>query len=367
MAIAQSVSQNMKIAVVLGTRPEFIKLAPVVRTFDDRHDFFLCHTGQHYSYNMNEIFFNELELPEPKYHLNIVSDHHGEQTGLMLIEVEKLLMRERPDLVLVQGDTNTVLAGSLAAVKLHIDVGHVEAGLRSFDDSMPEEVNRVLADHVADLLFAPTSRSRQNLLDEGIDEVKIHVTGNTIVDVVHRFESEKVDSTTIDITKHEDEFMLLTLHRQENVDVTDRLEDILMGLSSIYDYYGHPILFPIHPRTKKNLEKFSLRLPEGVRTIDPVGYRDFLRLEASASLVLTDSGGVQEESCILGTPCVTLRDNTERPETVDVGANVVAGSSPSEILKAAKQMMDSKGSWCQPFGDGRSGARIVEIIDSTYG
>ena len=356
----------MKIAVVLGTRPEFIKLAPVVSAFDDRHDFFLCHTGQHYSYGMNEVFFKELELPKPKYHLNVVSNFQGEQTGLMLCKIEKVLMRENPDLVLVQGDTNTVLAGALAASKLHIDVGHVEAGLRSYDDSMPEEINRIIVDHVARLLFAPTTRSKQNLLNEGIDGDKIHVTGNTIVDVVHRFTSDRVVHTVRDFTHDKDEFMLLTLHRPENVDVKERLEGIFRGLSSIYSCYNYPILFPIHPRTKQNLDKFSLQLPEGVNAIDPVGYEEFLDLEKHASLVLTDSGGVQEESCILGTPCVTLRDNTERPESVDVGANIIAGSQPSKILNAVKKMMTSKSSWCHPFGDGHSGEKIASAINSTY-
>jgi len=357
----------MKIGVILGTRPEFIKLAPVIAAFKAHHDFFLCHTGQHYSYKMNEIFFKELELPEPRYHLNVVSSLHGEQTGLMLIEIEKVLIREKPNLVLVLGDTNTVLAGALAASKLHIDVGHVEAGLRSFDNSMPEEINRIIADHVSYLLFAPTSRSRQNLLDEGIDNGKIHVTGNTVVDVVQRFDSENVDLKAGDFIRNEDGFMLLTLHRQENVDMKKRLRGILQGLSSVHEFYKYPIVFPIHPRTKKKLDYFSLRLPEGIHAIDPVGYWEFLNLEKRAALVLTDSGGVQEESCILGTPCVTLRNNTERPETVDVGANLIAGSESSDILKAVKRMMTSEKTWLQPFGDGHSGEKIVNIIDMTYG
>ena len=367
MAIPQRLNQNMKIAIVLGTRPEFIKMAPVVKAFREQLDFFLCHTGQHYSYEMNEVFFKEFELPEPKYHLEIVSNFHGEQTGRMLIEIEKVLMLEKPDLVLVQGDTNTVLAGALAASKLQIDVGHVEAGLRSNDDSMPEEINRILADHVSELLFAPTRLSRQHLLDEGIDADKIHVTGNTIVDVVHRFNAGNIDFSAKNFEFSEKEYMLLTLHRQENVDERERLEGILKGLSLIFSRYNLPILFPIHPRTKKNLERFMIQLPPGVNAINPVGYRDFLSLEKSAALVLTDSGGVQEESCILGTPCVTLRDNTERPETIDVGANIIAGSSPEVILKSVERMMDAEGTWTHPFGDGDSGERINNIIESAYG
>ena len=329
----------MKVAVVVGTRPEFIKMSPVVDALQDVFPFFLVHTGQHYSRYMNDAFFKELEIVEPKYNLGVGSGSHASQTGGILIEIEKVLSDENPDLVLVEGDTNTVLAGALAAVKLGIQVGHVEAGLRCFDTSMPEEINRKLTDQISHFLFAPTEVSRTNLLNEGIDDSSIHITGNTIVDVVKRFVDGGELSFSKDLLTEKDDFILLTLHRQENVDRKDRLKNILKGLDLICDETELPIIFPIHPRTNHRIRTFSLELPSGLIPVEPLGYKDFLSLEKNARLILTDSGGVQEEGCILGTPCVTLRDNTERPETVEVGANVVAGSQPSNILEAALEMM----------------------------
>jgi len=352
----------MKIAVVIGTRPEFIKMAPVVDALQDVIPFFIVHTGQHYSEFMNDAFFRELEIVEPEYNLGVGSGSHALQTGRILIEIEKVLLDEKPDLVLVEGDTNSVLAGALAAVKLGIKVGHVEAGLRCFDDEMPEEINRKLTDQISDFLFAPTVVSKRNLIDEGIDEASIHVTGNTIVDVVNRFVDEGRLSFSKELPVVKNDFILLTLHRQENVDDRIRLKRILDGLELIHDKTGLPIVFPMHPRTENRVKSFSLRFPAGVSPIEPLGYGDFLYLERNARLILTDSGGVQEEGCILGTPCVTLRDNTERPETVDVGANVVAGSQPSKILAAAMEMMGREAGWVQPFGDGRAGKKIVEVI-----
>jgi len=354
----------MTVSIILGTRPEIIKMAPVIRECERRGlDYFVLHTGQHYSYEMDKIFFEQLELLPPELNLNVGSGEHGEQTGRILEGVERVLLSERPDVVLVQGDTNTVLAGALAAAKLHIRVGHVEAGLRSYDRSMPEEINRVVADHVSDLLFAPTETARRNLLSEGIPQEKIHVTGNTIVDSVQQsleIAERKADALA-DLGLKSREYVLATAHRAENVDDRRRLEEILKGLSLVGAELEMPVVFPVHPRTRKMLEIFRIS-PDGVRAIEPLGFLEFLQLEAHAALVLTDSGGVQEEACILKVPCVTLRDNTERPETLDVGANVLAGADAERILQMALHMCSRGRCWSNPFGDGRAGNRIVDFL-----
>ena len=304
------------ISIILGTRPEIIKMSPVIRECEEKGlDYFILHTGQHYSYEMDRVFFDELELPQPKYNLDVGSGTHAEQTGRIMIGVEKVLMKERPDIVLVQGDTNTTLSGALAAAKLQIKVGHVEAGLRSFDRRMPEEINRVLTDHISDYLFAPTEKARQNLLREGLDGSRIYVTGNTIVDAVYQnleIAKKKVNVLK-DLGLKSEGYFLVTAHRQENVDVKERLKGILKGLELIHQEFSMPVVFPIHPRTRRRIEEFGLSL-DGIEVINPLGFLEFLQLEANARLVLTDSGGVQEETCILKVPCVTLRDNTERPE-----------------------------------------------------
>lgn len=350
---------------MLGTRPEIVKMAPLVRVCQRRDvDFVLIHTGQHYSYEMDRVFFQDLELPDPKYNLNVGSGTHGRQTGAILIAMEKVFMEERPDVVLVQGDTNTVLAGALAAAKLSITIGHVEAGLRSFDRRMPEEVNRVLADHMSDMLFAPTEVSMQNLLGEGIDLKKIHVVGNTVVDaLVQNMEiSHRRGKALAALGLRPQGYLLGTLHRQENVDDPVRLRNLIDGLSLSGTELGVKVILPLHPRTKKNIVSFGMLLPENVQMIDPVGYLDFLQLEANALLLMTDSGGIQEEACILHVPCVTLRDSTERPETVAVGGNVLAGADPKLILQGAKDMMSRNRDWTCPLGDGRSAERILDII-----
>ncbi|WP_424358797.1 non-hydrolyzing UDP-N-acetylglucosamine 2-epimerase [Methanocella sp. MCL-LM] len=359
----------MKHAIILGTRPEIIKMSPVIRECARRNlDYFIVHTGQHYSYEMDRVFFEDLKLPLPSYNLDVGSGSHGRQTGKMLAGIEDILVKEKPDIVYVQGDTNTVLAGALAASKLQIAIGHVEAGLRSFDRAMPEETNRIVADHVSDLLFAPTADSRKLLLQEGIPEDRIFVTGNTIVDAV---------KSNLEIARGSDilerlhltpkGYMLSTLHRQENVDDRGRLGSILVGLSKVYSEYRLPIVLPIHPRTKKNIGEFGLVIPDGIRLIDPAGFMDFLMLEANACMALTDSGGVQEECCILGVPCVTLRENTERPETVQVGANVLAGYKSDDILAAARAMTGKKSDWVNPFGDGHASGKILDAAIDRYG
>lgn len=361
------------IAIILGTRPEIIKMSPVIRACESRgEDYFILHTGQHYSYEMDRVFFEELELPAPAYNLDVGSGSHAVQTGAILTGVEKVLMERKPDVVLVQGDTNTVLAGALAASKCYVSkggrqvlVGHVEAGLRSFDRRMPEEINRVLTDHISDYLFAPTKTAKKNLLDEGIDSGKISVTGNTIVDAVYENRSlaEKKFNILRSLKLERDKYLLVTLHRQENVDNRARLSGIIRGLLAIRKKTGLEMVFPIHPRTEKMIKSFKLNLG-GIRTIPPVGFLEFLQLESHARLALTDSGGVQEECCILSVPCVTIRDSTERPETVDVGANIVAGYGEKGISNATVKMLGIKRSWKNPFGDGKSGERILDILAS---
>jgi len=265
-------------------------------------------------------------------------------------------------MVLVQGDTNTVCAGALAAAKLHIPVGHVEAGLRSFDRSMPEEINRIIADHVSDQLFAPSEISRQNLLQEGINAERITVTGNTVVDAIQlniKIAQQKANFLE-ELGLKPQGYFLVTAHRAENVDDPFRLAEILSGLKKISEHFDLPVVFPMHPRTQKRILEFSLST-KGIRVIDPVGYLEFLILESMAALILTDSGGIQEESCILSVPCVTLRENTERPETIDVGANILAGTNPEKMLEATDRMINIPRTWTKPFGDGDAAMKIIEI------
>lgn len=355
---------KLKIAIILGTRPEIIKMSPVIRECERRGiEYYILHTGQHYSYEMDRIFFEQLKLPAAKYNLDVGSGLHGAQTGKMLTGIEQILMEDTPDVVLVQGDTNTVLAGALAASKLHIRIGHVEAGLRSFDRTMPEEINRIMADHISDYLFAPTETSKQYLLSEGIPEDRIFVTGNTVVDAV--YQNLEISKQTTDPLKdmglQEKGYFLTTVHRAENTDNKERLSGILDGFRQVYDEFGLPIIFPAHPRTVKMIHEFGLQIPEGVRITDPVGYLEFLQLESGARLILTDSGGLQEEACILGVPCVTLRDNTERPETVQLDGNVIVGASKN-IIASLKQMMHAGNAWMNPYGDGAASRIMINKL-----
>jgi len=356
----------MKVAIILGTRPEIIKMAPVIKELQHRQgDFFILHTGQHYSYNLDRVFFEQLKLPQPRHNIEVGSGSHAEETGKMLIGIEKVLLEERPDVVLVEGDTNSVLAGALAAAKLHIKVGHVEAGLRSGDRNMPEEINRVLTDHCSDYLFAPTEKAKANLLAEGIPQEKIFVTGNTIVDAIHQnLEIARSSANIINnLRLKPKEYFLVTLHRQENVDNRERFASILEGLSQVADEFRLPVIYPIHPRSRNKMSHFSLE-PKNLELIEPLGFLGFIQLEANARLILTDSGGVQEEACILGVPCVTLRDNTERPETIEVGSNILAGAIPKKIVDCCQKMLGKQNKWENPFGDGKAGERIVKILDA---
>lgn len=353
------------IAIVIGTRPEIIKMSPIIRLLEKtRRDYFVVHTGQHYSYEMDRIFFEELKLPLPEFNLDVGSGTHAEQTAKILAGTERMFEQEKPDIVLVQGDTNSVLAGALAATKMHIAVGHVEAGLRSYDRRMPEEINRVLTDHIAEYLFVPTQEAQHNALIEGIDQDRIYVTGNTIVDSVLQniqlAETKKEILTRYDLKAGN--YFLITSHRQENVDNKIHLANLFKTLEMIHDDYLMPIIFPMHPRTEKRLKEFRLTPPRGITVIPPTGFLEFLILEANARLVLTDSGGVQEETCILKVPCVTLRENTERPETVNVGSNILAGTDPDRITRSVRNMLEKDIKWKNPFGDGKAAERIIHVI-----
>jgi UDP-N-acetylglucosamine 2-epimerase (non-hydrolysing) len=316
---------------------------------------------------MDKIFFEQLNLPDVAFNLDVGSLSHGAQTGKMLMGIEKILQQTSPDVVLVQGDTNTVLAGAVAATKLGIKVGHVEAGLRSYDRGMPEEINRVLADHCSDCLFAPTEKSKQILLHEGIPEEKVFVVGNTVVDAVFQnLDIAKLKSKILsDLGVEKGQFMLATSHRQENVDNKERFIGIIRGLQFVQKEFQIPLIYPIHPRAKKHLELFDIDAT-GLTLVEPLDYLAFLQLQSKAKLVLTDSGGVQEETCILGVPCVTLRENTERPETIDVGANVLAGTNPKQILKCSKESLAEKREWINPFGDGTTAKKIIDVLDDKW-
>ncbi|MFW0860121.1 MAG: non-hydrolyzing UDP-N-acetylglucosamine 2-epimerase [Dehalococcoidia bacterium] len=361
----------MKVAIILGTRPEIIKMSPVIRALDKYNsepgtsniEHFILHTGQHYSYNLDRVFFEQLRLPSAKYNLEVGSGSHAGQTGKILIGVEKVLQDESPDVVLVEGDTNSVLAGALAASKLHIKVGHVEAGLRSYDRRMPEEINRTLTDHCSDYLFAPTDNAKAILLGEGIPEERIFVTGNTIVDAIYQnLEIAKEKGNALSsLCLKPGEYFLVTVHRQENVDNRARFASILEGLDGVAAEFEMPVIYPIHPRSRKMMAEFGLQ-SRRLRLVEPVDFLEFLQLENNAWLILTDSGGVQEEACILNVPCVTLRDSTERPETLEVGSNILAGTIPQKILESTQMMIGRKNDWENPFGDGKAGGRIVRIL-----
>lgn len=352
------------LAFVLGTRPEIVKLAPVIRAARvSRTPFFIVHTNQHYSPALDAIFMRDLAMPRPRYNLRAGRGTSAEQIAKMLPALERIFRAERPGAVVVQGDTNSVFAGAFAARREGIPVAHVEAGLRSYDERMPEETNRVLTDHMSTFLFAPTPASARILRGEGIRK-GVHVTGNTVVDALvdHSALAKKNSKIfrKLGVTAHA--YALATFHRAENVDAKKNLEGIIAGLDRVAWAMAMPCLVPLHPRTVKRIREFKLKIPNSLTVIPPLGYLDFLALESLARLILTDSGGVQEEACVLKVPCVTLRENTERPETVRVGGNMLAGTDPSRILRSAMKMKAKKVSWKQPFGDGKAGERIIRIL-----
>ncbi|WP_227356314.1 non-hydrolyzing UDP-N-acetylglucosamine 2-epimerase [Haladaptatus salinisoli] len=359
-----------KTCVIVGTRPGIIKMSPIIAALNDRDiESFTIHAGQHYSYELDGRMFEDLQLDEPKYRIEGIeeTEYHGEQTAAMLEGIEAVLLEERPQTVLVCGDANFNLAGALAARKLRLDLGHVEAGLRSGDWRMPEEHNRVMIDHISDYLFAPTEQTRANAVEDNV-KGEIVVTGNTIVDAVERnMEIARERSDILErLSLGGKEYAVFTAHREENVDDRAVLSDLVEILDRVTSEVGIPAVYPLHPRTEKRLEQFGLmeRIREiaDLHLIDPVGYLDFLQLLANADVTLTDSGGIQEESCIIGVPCVTLRENTERPETVEVGANTIAGTDPDAVIRRVEEARGRTGDWENPFGDGDAAHRIADTV-----
>ena len=328
----------MKILSIVGARPQFVKAAVLSREIRKEHTEILVHTGQHYDANMSAIFFKDLEIPEPDYNLEIGSGTHGQQTGAMLAAIEEVLMKEIPDWVIVYGDTNSTLAGALAAKKLHLKVAHVEAGLRSFNRQMPEEINRVLTDHISDLLFCPTQTAVQNLEDEGIKQ-GVHLVGDLMQEgLLWALQKTRSTSTIIDqLSIQPKKYLLVTVHRAENTDDPIRLKHILEAFNSINDQ----LVWPIHPRTRKKLDEINWQPLSHIKLIEPLGYVDMVILEKNARMILTDSGGIQKEACWLGVPCVTLRDETEWVETVKSGWNVLTGANTHDILKTVQNFANT--------------------------
>jgi UDP-N-acetylglucosamine 2-epimerase (non-hydrolysing) len=361
---------NPSVAVIFGTRPEIVKLAPVLEALRDaelRH--FVIYTGQHYSPRMGRDIYDGFRLKPPRYRLPFQRQWrtHGQQTGQMLGYVEKVLLDERPQWVLVQGDVNSTLAGALAAKKLGIRVAHLEAGLRSFDPRMPEEHNRIMVDHISDLLFAPTEWAARQLKRESVRGA-IHMVGNTVVDAVL---ANRVAARESGILKElglaaKQPFFLFTLHRQENLEGPHSLDTLSELLHRVIEKFDFPVVFPIHPGTLARLKDSrhldELEKLEKLKLVPPLRYLDFLRLLGACRLVFTDSGGVQEEACILRVPAVTLRDNTERPETLQVGSNLLAGLDARRAVNAARAMLRRPRRWSNPFGNGRTGELVVKIL-----
>jgi UDP-GlcNAc3NAcA epimerase len=327
----------VKIVSIVGARPQFIKAAAVSRELRAQHVEILVHTGQHYDYEMSGVFFDGLQIPPPEVNLGIGSGSHGTQTGAMLKGVEDVLVREHPDRVLIYGDTNSTLAGALAAAKLSVPVAHVEAGLRSFNRRMPEEINRVVADHLSDLLFCPSDTAASNLASEGIT-TNVHVVGDVMLDVLN-WARQRVDGNQSEVLHRlgltKGTYLLATVHRSENTDDVSRLSRILKAFNSL----DERVVFPVHPRTRKAIADAACRVGSQVHLIDPVGYLEMVALTDSARLVLTDSGGLQKEAYWLGVPCVTLREETEWVETVAAGWNTLAGSDSANIVEAVRSFV----------------------------
>lgn len=361
----------MKIAFIVGTRPEIIKMSPLIDEVKKKDlNYILIHTGQHYDKEMSQQFFTDLELTQPDYNIGVGSSTHGKQTAVMLTGIEEILLKEKPDIILVEGDTNAVMAGAIASSKLHLPVGHVEAGLRSFDKTMPEEINRIIADACSNLFFVPTEESAINLIFEGVNPHNIHITGNTIVDACQR--NLKIAEKNSELNSKFDlgeNIITVTLHRAENVDDSIRLKNITDALLELTEFI---IIFPVHPRTRKNLGKFgfldSLEKAEHIHLVKPVGYLEFLLLLSHSKLVLTDSGGLQEEAITLNRPCLTLRYNTERPETVTAGGNILVGSSKEVIIDNVRSIINDPDLYqkmsnaSNPYGNGDTSLKIVDII-----
>jgi len=367
--------KSMKVTLVLGTRPQIIKSAPLIclANNDPEIELSIVHTGQHYDYEMTKIFFEEFNLPEPTVNLNVGSGTHAQQTAKIMIRLEKILLKQKPDLVIVPGDTNSTLAGALTAAKLHIPVAHIEAGARSYDMRMPEEVNRRLTDHCSTLLFTPTENCTKNLLKEGIEEKKIYQTGDTMYDVLLR-ELPKAEKTTIleKLGLEPKTYVLLTAHRPENVDNLENLKNIIEAAIKLKPII---VVFPIHPRTQKQLRKMKLykkiEKEKHIIMIKPQGYHETIKLIKNAKLILTDSGGMQKEAFWLKIPCLTLRETTEWPETMILGANSLVGTNVQKIIEKFNDIMNKEKEIVENlkdlpnlFGKGEASQKIIEIIKS---
>lgn len=356
-----------KIVTVLGARPQFVKAAAVSRAIAAKGSAlteYIINTGQHYDYNMSDLFFEELNIPKPHVNLAVGSGSHGAQTGDMMKLIEEQLVKLKPDAVVVYGDTNSTLAGALAAVKIHIPVAHVEAGLRSFNKRMPEEINRIVTDHVSDMLFVPTQTGIDNLAKEGIPSSKIFQSGDVMYDVVKYYRKRASETTTVlkDLNLLGKQFVLVTIHRAENTDNPERLTTIMNSLSEIAT--EATIVFPMHPRTRKVLNSiYKGTIPDTLRIVDPVGYLDMIALQNACLLVITDSGGVQKEAFMHDKFCITTRTETEWTELVDNGFNFLANpldKLPDTFAKVKSMKFDNKG--FQPYGDGHAAEKIVNTM-----
>lgn len=358
----------MKILHIAGARPNFMKAAPVIRAMAGRNSAaqVLIHTGQHYDANMSEVFFKQLGLPEPDKDLGVGSGSHAHQTALIMMRLEEVLLEEKPDLVLVYGDVNSTMAGAVVCSKLMIPVGHVEAGLRSFDRTMPEEINRLITDQVSDLLFTPSADGDANLAREGVSQDKVHLVGNVMIDTLIRLLPSALKlwqrvSRRLQIL--EKDFALVTLHRPSNVDEPSTLNRIMAVLQELS--MEMPVIFPVHPRTQRHLPKVRVKeTNKGLRLVNPLGYLEFLCLQSKAAVVITDSGGIQEETTYLGVPCLTVRENTERPVTVDVGTNTLVGRDMDRLNQEVEKILNGHGKQGRvPYlWDGSAAERIADIV-----
>ena len=365
-------NQTQEIHLVVGARPNYIKANPVYQALAElnRFDLKLINTGQHYDHNMSTLFFEELKMKSPDINLEVGSDSHGVQTAKIMERYEKVLMDKTPNLVIVFGDVNSTIACALAAVKLHISVAHVEAGLRSFDRSMPEEINRILTDQISELLFITSPEAETNLNNEGVSSNNIHFVGNTMIDSLVAFQDHFAASTIKDKLNLDQSYALMTFHRPSNVDQYKSLKNLVQALEKVSETLD--CVFPIHPRTRKKLDDFGflnrLQLNPRFHILDPIGYIDFMRLQKDASVILTDSGGLQEESTFFGVPCLTVRDNTERPVTITHGTNKLIGTDysniPNEIEKALTSQKGS--SMCPDLWDGKSAERIRKVLVNLF-
>jgi UDP-N-acetylglucosamine 2-epimerase (non-hydrolysing) len=360
----------VKIVSVVGARPNFMKIAPILRALaphGDRVHHVLVHTGQHYDVAMSQVFFDQLELPAPDEYLGVGSGTHAQQTARVMVEFERVCEIQKPDVVIVVGDVNSTLACALVSAKLQIPVAHVEAGLRSFDRTMPEEINRVLTDAVSSHLFVSERSGLKNLKKEGVDGERVHFVGNTMIDtLLHVLPKTRHSEALRTLGVGPNEYCVVTLHRPANVDTQIGLQGVVDLLEKLAG--DLVVVFPVHPRTRKTLESFELTARAAaigrLRMADPLPYIDFVALMASARLVLTDSGGIQEESTVLGVPCVTMRDNTERPATVEEGTNILAGTNPNGVWQACKDVLAGKikQGRVPPLWDGHAGDRIVRVL-----